>query len=41
MFKRGYIKEQQDLLGTLIQDYNAIYYVDLNTDRFTVLYAIT
>lgn len=39
MFKRGYIKEQQDLLGTLIQDYNAIYYVDLNTDRFTVLYA--
>lgn len=39
MLKRGYIKEQQDLLGSLIQDYNAIYYVDLNTDRFSVLYA--
>jgi hypothetical protein len=32
-------KEQQDLFWALIKDYNAIYYVNLNTDRFTVLYA--
>ena len=32
-------KELQDLFWALIHDYNAIYYVNLNTDRFTTLYA--
>ena len=32
-------REQQDLFWALIKDYNAIYYVNLNADRFTVLYA--
>ncbi|MCI2056597.1 MAG: ATP-binding protein [Oscillibacter sp.] len=40
MLKRGdSSKEQQDLLWSLIQNYNAIYYINLETDRFTVLYA--
>lgn len=32
-------KQQQDLFLALIRDYNAIYYVDLDTDSFSVLYA--
>jgi hypothetical protein len=39
MLRRGdNSREQQELLWALIRDYNAIYYVNLNTDRFTVLY---
>lgn len=32
-------KQQQDLFRALICNYNAIYYVDLNADRFSILYA--
>lgn len=32
-------KEQQDLLWALIQDYNAIYYINLDKNSFIVLYA--
>ncbi|MCI2056385.1 MAG: ATP-binding protein [Oscillibacter sp.] len=32
-------KEQQELFQSLIRDYNAIYYVNLDEDRFSVLYA--
>ena len=32
-------KEQQDLFWALIRDYNAIYYINLDTDSFSVLYA--
>ena len=40
MLKRGVkSKEQHDLFWALIQDYNAIYYVDLDADKFSVLYA--
>lgn len=40
MLKKGVkSKEQHDLFWALIQDYNAIYYVDLDADKFSVLYA--
>lgn len=32
-------KEQQDLLWALIRDYNAIYYINLDKDTFSILYA--
>ena len=37
MLKKGVkSKEQHDLFWALIQDYNAIYYVDLDADKFSV-----